>query len=103
MAVGKNNRLAMTERLRKVVFSLSPEDGYLPDLTEEEMQMQEEDSKKRNGWFHQWTDIEFQSAHTGRHFQKTVALIEECETGKIHYILPELITFEPIQCEDEQK
>ena len=42
------------ETLKKVSFVLCMEDGYLPDLTDEEQQEKKELTKQRDGFFHRW-------------------------------------------------
>lgn len=91
---GKNKLLYMQKSdLREVKFSLSPEMGYDPDLTEEEKKENEEQCRKRTGYFHQWVQIEVKSPQSGNYILETMGLIEEGDTGKVHTIPLDLITF----------
>ena len=83
----------MTNKLRKVRFSYGEADGFIPNLTEEQIVEEEERTKKRDGLFHCWIDVEEESSKSGHYREKTMALVEDLENGKIHYVEPELIEF----------
>ena len=67
--------------LRQVKYSLrNPEDcGFMDCIDEEE-------TKERDGYFHRWTDIEIESPESHNFILKTVALIEDNETGRMELI-----------------
>lgn len=70
---------------RKVTFWLEKLDsfGFDPEQTEEETKQIEKLTKVRQGVFHCWTEIEEKSNKSDNFIIKTVALIEDLETGKI--------------------
>ena len=80
----------MQTELRKVEFSLGHE-SFSPD--EKEQKEIEELARKRFGYFHRWVEIEEQSAQSGRFREKTVALVEEVDTGKMYYVEVDFIHF----------
>lgn len=80
----------MQTDLRKVNFSLGQEQ-FSPD--DEERKEIEELARQRLGYFHRWVEVEDLSSKSGRFREKTVALIEEIETGKMHYVEIEQIKF----------
>lgn len=77
-------------KLRRVTFSLSQEQFY-PD--EQEQDRMKELTKKREGYFHCLTNIEEQSPQSGNFREKTVALVEDAQTGKLHHVDIDLIVF----------
>lgn len=80
------------EDLRKVVFSIMyPQ--FRPGLSDEEQRRLNENTRKRNGYFHKWVTIEEQSPQSGRFYDKTMALVEDAETGKLYKVETELMTF----------
>lgn len=77
---------------RKVTFTLGvPE--FHPGLSPEEEKEQYEMTRERAGIFHGLAKKEECSSQSGNFIEITYALVENCETGKFEYILPELLTF----------
>lgn len=83
----------MDRELRKVTFSLETFVGFNPELTPQEEKEQEEPTRLRQGYFHGIVKREEKSAQSGNFIEVSHALVEDCETGKMYYVLPELITF----------
>lgn len=80
------------EDLRKVVFSIMyPQ--FRPGLSEEEQRRLDENTRERYGYFHKWVTVEEQSPQSGRFYDKTVALVEDVETGKLYKVDTELMKF----------
>lgn len=78
--------------LRKVVFSLmTPQ--FEPDLSKEEQKQHDEKTRERDGYFHQWVTEETQSPQSGRFYDKTMALVEDLETGSIYKVETDLVKF----------
>lgn len=90
----------MQKELRRVEFSLGHE-SFSPD--EKEQKENEELARKRLGYFHRWVEIEEKSAQSGRFREKTVALVEEVDTGKMYYVEVELIHFTQLPYETAKK
>ena len=82
----------MDDNLRRLTFILGVSEFY-PDQTLQEEKEQNERSRLREGYFHGMAKKEEKSAQSGNFIENTYALVEDCETGKIHYVQPELITF----------
>lgn len=78
--------------LREVKYSLR-ECEFYPDLTEEEQKEQENETRERDGFFHQWIEVEELSTQSGNYINVTKALVEDAETGKLHKVDTHLITF----------
>ena len=83
----------MDREIRKVTFSLETFVGFNPELTPQEEKEQEELTRLRQGYFHGIVKREEKSAQSGNFVEVTYALVEDCETGRMHYVQPELITF----------
>ena len=67
--------------LRQVKYSSrNPEDCGFMDCTDEE------ETRERDGYFHRWTDIEIESPESHNFILKTVALIEDNNTGRMELI-----------------
>ena len=87
------------EDLRKVVFSIMyPQ--FRPGLSEEEQRRLDENTRERYGYFHKWVTVEEQSPQSGRFYDKTVALVEDVETGKLYKVDTELMKFKDWEDED---
>lgn len=82
----------MDNELRRVMFTLGDYEFH-PGLSPEEEKEQEEKTRERAGIFHGLATKEECSPQSGNFIEVTYALVENCETGKFEYILPELITF----------
>lgn len=82
----------MCKELRKVTFRLNYGNGYEPDLTPKEEKEREEQTRERQGYFHIWTS---QTTPEECHSScvNTLGIVEEKGTGQIHYVCPDLITF----------
>ena len=79
------------------MFSLQKEIGFTPDISPEEEREQEELCRERQGYFHCFTEIEYSSPQTQKYREKTVAIVEDAATGKIHYVDLEQLRFVPIE------
>lgn len=79
--------------LRKVKFSLYLS-GFCPDQTEEEEREQEKETRERNGFFHQFVQVEEKSPQSENFINVPKALIEDTETGEMHLVDIHLIRFE---------
>lgn len=77
-------------KLRSVTFSLGYEQFSPSEQIQDEM---EELARKREGFFHRFVNIEEKSPQSGNFREKTVALIEDAQTGKLHYVDVDLIVF----------
>lgn len=75
----------MAQELRKVTFALNFTQGFFPD--ENEQTEAEEMSRVRNGLFHGETEVMDDELKT------CLFVIEDEETGKVHYVDPRLVTF----------
>lgn len=73
----------MCINLRKVTFSLGYPEFYPNQTPQEEAQMREL-SKERNGYFHRW--VEEVDTSKDLPFIKSVALVEDCENGKLYTV-----------------
>ena len=80
------------KKLRLVRYSTKPFDGSIGDF-ESGGEDYEELTKEREGWFHSWGNAPFYDPHTEIWHDKTVAIIEEKGTGKIHKVQPDFLTF----------
>ena len=83
----------MKEKLRKITFSLAYY-YFEPDLTDEQQKEQEEETRQRNGYFHKWVEESDISPQTQELYTKTLALVEDIETGKMYKVEPDLIKFQ---------
>ena len=83
----------MKEKLRKITFSLAYY-YFEPDLTDEQHKEQEEETRQRNGYFHKWVEESDISPQTQEPYTKTLALVEDIETGKMYKVEPDLIKFQ---------
>ena len=72
----------MSEELRKVTFCIGYPDGFDPDATRE-----------RDGYFHKWVEEQDVSPQTGEAYTKTLALVEDAESGKVYKVETDLVTF----------
>lgn len=83
----------MKEKLRKITFSLAYY-YFEPDLTDEQQKEQEEETRQRNGYFHKWVEESDISPQTQEPYTKTLALVEDIETGKMYKVERDLIKFQ---------
>lgn len=83
----------MKEKLRKITFSLAYY-YFEPDLTDEQQKEQEEETRQRDGYFHKWVEESDISPQTQEPYTKTLALVEDIETGKMYKVEPDLIKFQ---------
>lgn len=83
----------MQEDLRKVMFQPGYCNGFDPDWTEEERQEEYERTRRREGCFHKWVEEQDICPQTGNPYTKTLALVEDADTGQMYKVEPELITF----------
>ena len=88
-------------KLRRVTFHLNEADGFHPNLSEVETNNHDETTRERDGFFHCWTDVEERSPQSGKFIEITEGLIEECGTGTIYYVKPNLIQFKVEDHEQE--
>ncbi len=79
------------------MYSLQEKNGFIPDISPEEEREQEELERERKGYFHCFTEIEYLSPQTQKYREKTVAIVEDAATGKIHYVDLEQLRFVPIE------
>lgn len=70
----------MVQDLRKVRFTLDPLEGFNPDVETSDEQ------KWKEGFFHLFTHVEEKSPQSELFREKCVALIEDAETGRVHYV-----------------
>ena len=75
----------MAQNLRKVTFALSFPQGFFPD--ENEQTEADELARIRNGLFHGETEV------MDDELKKCQFVVEDEETGKVHYVDPRLVTF----------
>ncbi len=78
-------------KLRPVLFALGYEQ-FIPD-DDQAQKENEESSRQREGRFHGLARVEEQSPQSGRFREKTVAVVEDIETGKLHFVDFELLHF----------
>ena len=81
-----------TTKLRLVRYSIKPFGGSIGDF-ESGGHDANELMQERKGWFHTWGNAPFYDAETSTWHDKTVAIVEEKETGKIHKVQPEFLNF----------
>ncbi|MBR1902571.1 MAG: hypothetical protein IJ826_06315 [Bacteroidaceae bacterium] len=75
----------MDNKLRKVTFSLNFPQGYCLD---EKMQAEADElARVRNGFYHDKTEVMDGELKTCKF------VVEDEETGKVHYVDPQLVTF----------
>ena len=79
------------------MYSLQKKNGFIPGISPEEEREQEELERERKGYFHCFTEIEDLSPQTQKYREKTVAIVEDAATGKIHYVDLEQLRFVPIE------
>ena len=82
----------MGRNLRKVTFALGYKRGFEPNQTAEEQKEQEEQERERKGYFHEWTQMFGDEPRTSPCASK-MGIVEDAETGKVYYVLPDLIQF----------
>lgn len=84
-------------KLRKVFFNLNELNLTVGDLHSDGNYEDNEDiTIERIGLFHRWGDVTYYDSKLERYIQKTVAIVEEIETGKIYEVAPKCITFEKL-------
>ena len=66
-----------------MIFSLGTYE-FIPDATDKEKQEMDELCKERRGYFHRWTEDVDSSKEIP--CVKTMALVEEAESGKIYEV-----------------
>lgn len=82
----------MNDNFRKVLFNLGEinrKDSTFGDLDTDT----EGILKEREGMFHCWGDAIHCDSKTGQKLQKTVAIVEEVDTGRIYLVDPRTIIF----------
>lgn len=84
----------MEKELRKVSFAIGYRNGYDPDMTDEELKEEHERTRERAGFFHKWVEESDISPQTQEPYTKTLALVEDIETGKMYKVEPNLIKFQ---------
>lgn len=82
----------MCKKLREVTFRLNYQQGFQPDLTEEQVKELEEQERERHGYFHEWASVKDNDEKTCFHINK-LGIVEEKGTGKVYTVFPELIIF----------
>ena len=80
------------EKLRRVTFRLCYHCGFIPDQTEEEVKEQKEQEIERTGYFHEWAPTSEGNENEAFHVGK-IGIVEEEGTGKVYYVVPNLIQF----------
>ena len=78
-------------KLRPVSFALGYEQ-FIPD-NDRAQKENEESSRQKEGRFHGLAQIEELSAQSGKFREKTVAVVEDIQTGKMHFVDLELMHF----------
>ena len=81
----------MKEKLRKVIFCLNEQNLTIGDLGFEDP---EGIKDERHGYFHQFGNIIVYDPKQELFFPKTVAIIEEIETGKVYEVSHHCFRFE---------
>lgn len=76
----------MSQKLRKVSYTycISPEE--YESTSTNDMEKEWNSTSEREGYFHKWVEKGEISPETGAAFNKTYALVEDAETGKMQYI-----------------
>lgn len=82
------------KELRKVAFAIGYRNGFDPDMTDEELKEEHERTRERAGFFHKWVEESDISPQTQELYTKTLALVEDIETGKMYKVEPDLIKFQ---------
>jgi len=77
----------MAQELRKVKFTLDNPIGFNPNVNAQGRQ------EWKDGFFHLFTHIEELSPQSQRFREKCVALVEDLETGRVHYVDIECFKF----------
>lgn len=80
----------MQEKLREVRFNLNEQNLNLGDLDYKDP---DGITAERHGFFHRWGDVIYYDPQTESNIQKTIAIVEEIDTGKVLEIAPHCITF----------
>ncbi|MBR3284310.1 MAG: hypothetical protein IKI60_03225 [Alloprevotella sp.] len=78
------------EKLRRVTFRLCHHCGFIPDQTEEDVKEQMVHERESTGYFHEWAIV---SDEDGSFYIRKVGIVEEEGTGKVFYVVPDLIQF----------
>ena len=81
----------MKEELRKVVFNLNELNLTIGDLGYKDP---EGILVERHGYFHRLGDIIVYDPELGKNLPKTIAIIEEIDTGKVYEVAPHCFRFE---------
>ncbi len=81
------------EKLRRVEYSYANLNDYEFAETIDQDDDVNENYRKRDGYFHDWTNKEIQSPESGDYSTVKVALIEDAETGEVYEINSENIIF----------
>lgn len=94
-------------KMRKVIYtsnSLIPRDSIagMPAATDSGETSDEETVvevvHKRSAYFHFWGELLMRTPYTdaekSRYERVTVAIVEDCETGEVHSLIPDTIVFE---------
>lgn len=68
---------------RKVIFRLGDIDGYIPDLSPEEQEKEEDREKERVGIFHCWAPCLEHNPKIDKLVPAICAIVED-EDGKLH-------------------
>lgn len=84
--------ITMTTDLRKVTFTLGVRQ-FRPNATPDERKEMEERTREREGYFHKWIEESAIHPQTGKPYNQNLALVEDIETGKLHAIDYNLLTF----------
>lgn len=81
------------KELRKVAFAIGYRNGYNPDMTDEKLKEELERTRERAGFFHKWVEESDIIPQTDAAYTKTLALIEDAETGNMYKVEPDLVIF----------
>lgn len=79
--------------LRKVTFCLKPLAGTMEDIQSLGAAECERVTKERQGLFHCFGTALHYCAQDEKWHEQIMAFIEECETGQVHHVVPECVTF----------
>lgn len=80
-------------KLRKVRFNLNEQNLSLGDIDYEDS---DSIMMMRNGYFHRFGDVICYDPKQGKNYQKTIAIVEEMETGDVFEVAPHCISFEQV-------
>ena len=89
VAPGTYLGIIIMEGLRKVIFTLAQPGLSIMDYGDEA----EEKLKEREGFFHKLGDSPIWNPEENKWIERTVGIVEEVATGKVHTVYPEMITF----------